>query len=131
MLVKVCARHAFENVTGADNITQAASRSQPKLRHRSRAGIPVHSEREDNIMREHTAEAIKDVLDDYKINKKADPARVVTHFNNMEEEINNIRKVLFMENKESNEEDIKELDQMVHLLRNGKVPASPVITEVQ
>ncbi|ELI2977510.1 hypothetical protein Q8B73_004495 [Salmonella enterica] len=82
-------------------------------------------------MREHTAEAVKDVLDDYKINKKADPARVVTHFNNMEEEISNIRKVLFMEDKESNKEDIKELDQMVHLLRNGKVPALPVITEVQ
>ncbi|ECS0630056.1 hypothetical protein F2089_24220 [Salmonella enterica] len=82
-------------------------------------------------MREHVADAVKDVLDDYKINKKADPARVMTHFNNMEEEINNIRKVLFMEDKESNKEDIKGLDQMVHLLRNGKVPALPVITEVQ
>ncbi|ENL4331539.1 hypothetical protein AB5D85_000819 [Salmonella enterica] len=82
-------------------------------------------------MREHVADAVKDVLDDYKINKKADPARVMTHFNNMEEEISNIRKVLFMEDKESNKEDIKELDQMVHLLRNGKVPALPVITEVQ
>ncbi|ENS4525976.1 hypothetical protein ACE09S_004005 [Salmonella enterica] len=82
-------------------------------------------------MREHVADAVKDVLDDYKINKKADPARVVTHFNNMEEEISNIRKVLFMEDKESNKEDIKELDQMVHFLRNGKVPALPVITEVQ
>ncbi|EEI2191117.1 hypothetical protein GXQ56_003566 [Salmonella enterica] len=82
-------------------------------------------------MREHVADAVKDVLDDYKINKKADPARVVTHFNNMEEEISNIRKVLFAENNESNKEDIKELDQMVHLLRNGKVPALPVITEVQ
>ncbi|EDV3219081.1 hypothetical protein S789_002428 [Salmonella enterica subsp. enterica serovar Gaminara] len=82
-------------------------------------------------MREHVAEAVKDVLDNYKINKRADPARVVTHFNNMEEEISNIRKVLFMEDKESNKEDIKELDQMVHLLRNGKVPALPVITEVQ
>ncbi|EKH8499475.1 hypothetical protein O9066_004596 [Salmonella enterica] len=82
-------------------------------------------------MREHVADAVKDVLDDYKINKKADPARVMTHFNNMEEEISNIRKVLFMEDKESNKEDIKELNQMVHLLRNGKVPALPVITEVQ
>ncbi|EAS0523670.1 hypothetical protein EX076_17080 [Salmonella enterica] len=82
-------------------------------------------------MREHVADAVKDVLDDYKINKKADPARVMTHFNNMEEEISNIRKVLFMEDKESNKEDIKELDQMVHLLRNGKVPALSVITEVQ
>ncbi|EKD5379882.1 hypothetical protein OR392_000956 [Salmonella enterica subsp. enterica serovar Anatum] len=82
-------------------------------------------------MREHTAEAVKDVLDDYKTNKKADPARVVTHFNNMKEEIINIRKVLFEEGKESNKEDIKELDQMVHLLRKGKVPALPVITEVQ
>ncbi|EGK3246268.1 hypothetical protein IOS16_003821 [Salmonella enterica] len=82
-------------------------------------------------MREHVADAVKDVLDDYKINKKADPARVMTHFNNMEEEISNIRKVLFMEDKESNKEDIKELDQMVHLLRNGKVPVLSVITEVQ
>ncbi|WP_430489406.1 hypothetical protein ACQR7C_06945 [Salmonella enterica] len=82
-------------------------------------------------MREHVADAVKDVLDDYKINKRVDPARVVTHFNNMEEEISNIRKVLFMEDKESNKEDVKELDQMVHLLRNGKVPALPVITEVQ
>ncbi|EKP7188601.1 hypothetical protein P3986_000873 [Salmonella enterica] len=82
-------------------------------------------------MRKHTAETVKDVLDDYKINKRVDPARVVTHFNNMEEEISNIRKVLFAENNESNKEDIKELDQMVHLLRNGKVPASPAITEVQ
>ncbi|EFO9570593.1 hypothetical protein HPR01_002337 [Salmonella enterica] len=82
-------------------------------------------------MREHVADAVKDVLDDYKINKKADPARVMTHLNNMEEEISNIRKVLFMEDKESNKEDIKELNQMVHLLRNGKVPALPVITEVQ
>ncbi|AXC66297.1 hypothetical protein DOE63_12475 [Salmonella enterica subsp. diarizonae serovar 59:z10:-] len=29
----VCARHAFENVTGANNIAQAARRSQPKPRH--------------------------------------------------------------------------------------------------
>ncbi|EOG2836045.1 hypothetical protein ACK846_004827, partial [Salmonella enterica] len=87
--------------------------------------------REDNIMREHVANAVNEVLGDYKTNKRADPAHVVTHFNNMEEEIHNIRKVLFAENNKSSKEDIRELDQMMHLLRNGKVPAPARITEVQ
>ncbi|EAY4678864.1 hypothetical protein NF98_20460 [Salmonella enterica subsp. enterica serovar Rubislaw] len=80
-------------------------------------------------MREHVADAVNEVLDDYKTNKRTNPAHVVTYFNNMEEEISNIRKVIA--SNDPNKEDIKELDQMVHLLRNGKVPAPARITEVQ
>ncbi|EAQ9980855.1 hypothetical protein EAP48_04145 [Salmonella enterica] len=80
-------------------------------------------------MREHVAEAVNEVLDDYEINKRTDPAHAETHFYNMEEEINNIRKVIVF--NDPNKEDIKELDRMMHLLRNGKIPELISISEVQ
>ncbi|EBW8393605.1 hypothetical protein A3X38_12610 [Salmonella enterica subsp. enterica serovar Florida] len=80
-------------------------------------------------MREHIAEAVKEVLDDYETNKKADPAHEETHFYNMEEEVNNIRKVIAF--NDPNKEDIKELDHMVYLLRNRKIPELVSISEVQ
>ncbi|EIZ7359119.1 hypothetical protein VWA83_003121 [Salmonella enterica] len=80
-------------------------------------------------MREHVAEAVNEVLDDYEINKRTDPAHVETHFYNMEEEINNIRKVIAF--NDPNKEDIKELDHMVYLLRNRKIPELVSISEVQ
>ncbi|ECF5900239.1 hypothetical protein FNH43_12980 [Salmonella enterica subsp. salamae] len=82
-------------------------------------------------MRERVAEAVKEVLEDYEINKKADPAHKWTHFYNMEEGINNIRKVLVASKNISDSRDIKELDQMMHLLRNGKVPTLPEVMVVQ
>lgn len=80
-------------------------------------------------MREHIAEAVKEVLDDYETNKKADPSHEETHFYNMEEEVNNIRKVIAF--NDPNKEDIKELDHMVYLLRNRKIPELVSISEVQ